>query len=147
MAGSSATRFADRCRSRPARVLRQGAWRQAPLAAIALLAAACGEVPTRAVEDAARAEPGQSQRRSLETIFYRGNPLPPMPAAAEMAAAAREVAAAAPWERELLRSMYPADPESWALALRDTDGDGVRDFRVSDYYGRWLEGDTDIDEP
>jgi hypothetical protein len=115
------------------------------LVAVTALAGACSDTPTRTALDPALQEPGQAQRRSLETIFYRGNPLPPMPDAAEVAAASRQVAAASPWERELLEALYPDDPESWALALRDSDHDGIKDYRVSDYYGRWLEGDTDID--
>ena len=50
-----------------------------------------------------------------------------------------------PWEQELLESLYPDDPALWAYATRDSDEDGVFDFRVSDYYGRFLEGDTDLD--
>ena len=50
-----------------------------------------------------------------------------------------------PWESDLLTSLYPGDEELWAYAIRDTDGDGIKDFRVSDYYGRFLEGDTDVD--
>jgi hypothetical protein len=32
-----------------------------------------------------------------------------------------------------------------ALAVRDTDRDGVPDYRVSDYFGKFLEGDVDVD--
>lgn len=50
------------------------------------------------------ADAADLQRATLDTIFYRGNPLPPQP-----------------------------------------DADGVKDYRISDYYGRFLEGDTDVD--
>lgn len=32
-----------------------------------------------------------------------------------------------------------------ALAVRDSDGDGVPDYRVSDYFGKFMEGDLDLD--
>ena len=88
---------------------------------------------------------GELQRQSLAHLFFRGNPLPPRPSDDEMKAARRRVRRARRWERRLLEQLYPDDVELWAYAVRDTDGDGVLDFRVSDYYGRFLEGDTDLD--
>jgi hypothetical protein len=85
------------------------------------------------------------QRNSLSTLFYRGNPLPPRPSDEEMATTRRRVRRARRWERRLLKQLYPDDVELWVYATRDSDGDGVLDFRVSDYYGRFLEGDTDLD--
>lgn len=32
-----------------------------------------------------------------------------------------------------------------ALAVRDSDGDGIPDYMVSDYFGKFMEGDIDID--
>ncbi len=32
-----------------------------------------------------------------------------------------------------------------ALAVRDSDGDGITDYTVSDYFGKFMEGDIDID--
>jgi len=32
-----------------------------------------------------------------------------------------------------------------ALAVRDADSDGVPDYRVSDYFGKFMEGDVDLD--
>ncbi len=32
-----------------------------------------------------------------------------------------------------------------ALAVRDIDGNGVPDYRISDYYGKFMEGDVDVD--
>jgi hypothetical protein len=85
------------------------------------------------------------QLESLGHVYYRDTPMPAMPDAAEAGEAARRVAAAQPWERELLTALYPEAPSLWALAIRDTDGDGIKDYRVSDFYGRFLEGDTDAD--
>ena len=72
--------------------------------------------------------------------------MPPVPDDDEKAQARARLEAADTFERELLTELYPADPEAWALATRDTDGDGLFDFRVSDYYGRFMEGDTDLDD-
>jgi len=90
-------------------------------------------------------ELGQLQRESLSHLFFSDNPLPPPPSAEEIEKARHRVRRARRWERRLLRQLYPDDAELWAYAIRDTDADGVLDFRVSDYYGRFLEGDTDLD--
>jgi hypothetical protein len=85
------------------------------------------------------------QRASLSSVFYTGNPLPVAPSAAELEEARARVNSSLPWEAELLESLYPGDHELWVYATRDSDGDGLLDFWVSDYYGRFLEGDTDLD--
>ena len=90
-------------------------------------------------------EGGELQRQSLRQVYYRNGPMPPKPGEDELARAKSAVDDARPWERALLRQLYPEDVELWAYAIRDTDADGVNDFRVSDYYGRFLEGDTDVD--
>ena len=91
------------------------------------------------------ADPGELQRDSLSNLFFRGNPLPPPATDEEIAATRKRVRRARRWERHLLKQLYPKDFELWVYATRDTDADGVLDFRVSDYYGRFLEGDTDLD--
>ncbi len=88
---------------------------------------------------------GELQRESLSNLFFRGNPLPPQPSDEELAITRRQLRRARRWERRLLKQLYPDDVELWVYATRDTDADGVLDFRVSDYYGRFLEGDTDLD--
>jgi hypothetical protein len=90
-------------------------------------------------------ESGELQRESLRNVYYRNGPSPPVPDRAELALARAAVKNAQRWERDVLLEVYPGDVELWAYAIRDTDGDGVFDFRVSDYYGRFLEGDTDVD--
>ena len=106
------------------------------LAIAAALLSACGP----AGKDAA-----DLQRESLRNLYYKDGPVPPAPGEAELARAVATVNDAQPWEQALLTELYPEDSELWAYAIRDTDGDGVHDFRVSDYFGRFLEGDTDID--
>ncbi len=90
-------------------------------------------------------ETGELQRDSLRHVYYANGPLPPVPTEAERTRAEAAVRNADPWERDLLAELYPGDVELWAYAIRDSDGDGIVDFRVSDYYGRFLEGDTDVD--
>ena len=46
---------------------------------------------------------------------------------------------------DLLDEFYGIRDGLKALAVRDTDGDGVPDYRVSDYYGKFSEGDVDVD--
>ena len=87
----------------------------------------------------------QQQRDSLDVVFYRDNARPPMPTAQELQLARDKIQAAEPWERELLQALYPEDEELITLAIRDSDADGIFDFRISDYYGRFMEGDTDLD--
>ena len=90
-------------------------------------------------------EYAELQRESLRYLYYRDGPLPPTPDQDELNRAEAAVDRAPPWERAALQELYPGDVELWAYAIRDSDGDGVHDFRVSDYYGRFLEGDTDLD--
>ncbi|TNF70519.1 MAG: hypothetical protein EP299_13890 [Acidobacteria bacterium] len=85
------------------------------------------------------------QRESLAAVFYRGNPLPPPPTDLELKEIRTKARKAPRWERRLLKRLYGRDRELWVYATRDSDGDGIFDFRVSDYYGRFLEGDTDLD--
>ena len=85
------------------------------------------------------------QHESLAAVFYRGNPLPPPPTDLELQKTRAKVRQARRWERRLLKQLYSRDRELWVYATRDSDGDGILDFRVSDYYGRFLEGDTDLD--
>ncbi|MGB5889680.1 MAG: hypothetical protein WBH75_06855 [Thermoanaerobaculia bacterium] len=87
----------------------------------------------------------EQQRESLAAVFYRGNPMPPPPTDLELEEARTMVRRAPRWERRLLKQLYGRDRELWVYATRDSDGDGILDFRVSDYYGRFLEGDTDLD--
>ena len=110
------------------------------LIVIALILPGCGSAP-----DSKQNPYAQQQRQSLSVVFYRGNPLPKRPTADELDDTRERIRTAKPWEQSLLEELYPDDPELWVYATRDSDGDGLLDFRVSDYYGRFLEGDTDLD--
>jgi len=46
---------------------------------------------------------------------------------------------------DLLDELYGTRDDLEALAVRDRDGDGIPDYRVSDYFGKLAEGDVDVD--
>jgi len=107
---------------------------------LALLLSGCGSPHDSQQNDFAK-----QQRVSLGNVFFHGNPLPNPPTTAELNNIRDRLQAAKSWEQSLLKELYPDDPELWVYATRDSDGDGRLDFWVSDYYGRFLEGDTDLD--
>ena len=95
--------------------------------------------------DPAAEVPADSQWNTLNHIYYQVNPLPAKPGAAELREASIRLEEANEWERQLLTQLFSGDESLQALAIRDLDGDGIQDYRISDYYGRFLEGDTDVD--
>lgn len=117
----------------------------AALAAVLVTACAGMDRAGDGLDAAAQERLAPEQEVSLDFVLYGGNPRPPAPSATERERARGRIAAAPRWEAELLRSLYPDDGALQTLAVRDTDGDGVPDFRISDYFGRFLEGDTDLD--
>ena len=90
---------------------------------------------------------GPKQVKTLEYIFYRGNPTPVMPLDPEIDAFKDKFLKldTASLERRLLRKVYHDRYDLMALSARDTDGDGIRDFRVEQYFGKFSEGDLDLD--
>jgi hypothetical protein len=46
---------------------------------------------------------------------------------------------------DYLDELYGRRDDLKALALRDSDSNGIPDFRASDYYGKFMEGDIDVD--
>ena len=46
---------------------------------------------------------------------------------------------------EYLDEFYGSRNDLKALAARDSDGDNVPDYTVSDYFGKFMEGDIDVD--
>ncbi len=44
-----------------------------------------------------------------------------------------------------LDEFYGRRDDLKALAFRDSDGDGLPDYRISDYFGKFMEGDLDVD--
>jgi hypothetical protein len=109
------------------------------------IASLCTVVACATRVDPAAEPPADPQRNTLNHVYYQGNPLPAMPDAAEIREANFRLENANEWERELLTELFPGDASLQALAIRDLDGDGIQDYRISDYYGRILEGDADVD--
>ena len=102
-----------------------------------------------------RVQPTDAHLRSLSYVFYDGNPMPPMPTAAEIQVAKDAVAAYIATDRyadrdyedpaDYLERFFGDSGVHLALAMRDSDGDGVRDYRLNLYFGMFYEGDADID--
>lgn len=87
----------------------------------------------------------RQQRASLGVVYRAGGDPPVMPDAEEIGRF-HDVRSRFDVEAlDYLDEFYGAHDELKALALRDSDGDGVPDFRVSDYYGKFMEGDVDLD--
>lgn len=92
-----------------------------------------------------RSRLGDEQRESLRYVFYEHTPAPPKPTAGEIAALEHDLEHAPPVEIEELRRLFGQDLELLAYATRDTDRDGVLDYRISEYHGKFFEGDVDLD--
>jgi hypothetical protein len=90
-------------------------------------------------------ELAEAQRRSLRHVFYRNNDAPPLPTPAELRRLDRDLATAPPVEVQELRDLFYGDNELLVYATRDSDGDGILDFRISEYRGKFFEGDLDLD--
>lgn len=88
----------------------------------------------------------EAQLASLRQVYSRDTPAPPSPTPDELSGVAGVLEAGPEEERAYLEEYYRQDKDLLVFATRDSDGDGVRDYRVSDYYGKFLEGDIDVDE-
>ncbi len=88
---------------------------------------------------------GAAQRASLSYVFYRDNAMPRPPRDRELRRLDRDFAEAPPAEVEELRALFGDDRELLVYATRDSDGDGILDYRISEYHGKFFEGDLDVD--
>src|SRR5690606_17929856 len=88
----------------------------------------------------------QLQRQTLKNLFYKSNPLPP-PMTEKEKTVTKELLAEndSNEEIDLLRKIFGREYDLITYATRDSDGDGVLDFRVGTDDGRFYEGDLDID--
>lgn len=102
-------------------------------------------VEPAAPRELAPSDRAQAQRASLRHVFYRNNDAPPPPTAAELRRLERDLATAPPVEVQELRDLFGDDIELLAYATRDSDNDGVLDYRISEYRGKFFEGDLDLD--
>jgi hypothetical protein len=120
----------------------QGSWRQAFAEKLAALRE--GRVDRPLLH--------RQQLASLRYVYYRAHdaeqrkalarPLPDEAETARFLAMREGVESEA---LDLLDEFYGVRDGLKALAVRDTDGDGIPDYRVSDYYGKFSEGDVDVD--
>ena len=90
---------------------------------------------------------GPKQLKTLDYVFYRANKTPILPLDKEIDAFKDKFLKldAASLERRLLRKVYHDRYDLMTLATRDTDGDGIRDYRACQYFGKFSEGDLDLD--
>lgn len=97
-----------------------------------------------------------NHHKGLSHIFSTGNQMPFLPSETEIEAITSKVkdyekdnpsGVTEGWETQAdyLRRFFGKNKRLWALAHRDSDGDGIRDYRVSTYFGLFFEGDLDID--
>jgi len=99
-----------------------------------------------------RPELHPDQVASLEMVYYRANDEASATALEVVLPGGDEVARYREHRgrmndeaRAILDDVYGADERLKALAVRDSDGDGLADYRVSDYFGKFSEGDVDVD--
>ena len=87
----------------------------------------------------------RDQVDSLRGVHYAGAPIAVLPDDEETARFRKLRASTESEALDYLDKLHGDRDRLKALALRDSDGDGVPDFRVSDYYGKFMEGDLDLD--
>ena len=96
----------------------------------------------------------RQQIRSLDYVYYRppgsglavGDPLDvPLPQGDELAAYHALYEQSDAEALAYLDQLYGKRDDLKALAIRDSDGDGLPDYQVSDYFGKFMEGDLDGD--
>ena len=116
------------------------------LLGLVAMSSACASFHTEVV--APELTPGvqrEEQLSSLRYLYYRNTPAPPPPTETELAGIEGVLEPAPEDERDYLEEYYKNARDLLVFATRDSDGDGVHDYRVSDYYGKFLEGDIDVD--
>lgn len=104
-----------------------------------------GPLVPNSVLELGASERAEDQRSSLSHVFYRNNDAPPTPTTAELRELERKLEQAPELEVRELRELFGNDLELLAYATRDSDGDGVLDYRISEYRGKFFEGDVDVD--
>jgi len=99
-----------------------------------------------------RPELHPEQIRSLSLVYYRARDAAqaaslevPLPGDDEVARYRQQRDRMNEEARAILDDVYGANERLKALAIRDSDGDGLADYRISDYFGKFSEGDLDVD--
>ncbi len=92
----------------------------------------------------------QQQINSLRSVFYVGNPMP-KPMSSDELLLLEKLKNINPDTIDRLNEVYFGNQYLMALAIRDTDSDGVPDYRISDeeygvkFLGKFYAGDPDVD--
>jgi len=86
----------------------------------------------------------------ISNIFYTNSPAPKEVTQEEIDKAISLVEKTRAHEKKVFIEYLTFDDKTpdyklWALAIRDTDNDGIRDYVVDEYSGKFREGDFDID--
>ena len=90
------------------------------------------------------------QYNSLKNIYFADNQSPLNPTVSEIQRVDNLLATSTK-EMQRLGELYRGNKLLIALAIRDSDNDGVQDYRISDeeegykFLGRFYEGDNDVD--
>ncbi len=101
--------------------------------------------PAYAQEDPCADIDVTTKEDSLKAIYYRGGTLPAAPSAAELQALQQLKADTAhPARTKFLEDAFPDNEILQAFAVRDRDGDGISDYRISSC-GLFRENDPDVD--
>jgi len=89
----------------------------------------------------------EAQLLSIKNALYRGSPEPPPPTKPELKRIKQLLKDPKHrYSAEVLRKHYGSNYDLMAYAYRDSDQDGVLDYRIaSTINGRFYEGDIDID--
>jgi len=92
------------------------------------------------------------QVQSLSRVYYRAPPgidasslVVQLPGEEEVARYRQQRERMNEEALAILDDVYGTSDSLKALAIRDSDGDGLADYRISDYYGKFSEGDLDVD--
>ena len=85
------------------------------------------------------------QARSVNIVFHLGQSEVNLPDETETELYLRLRQHTESEALDYLDELYGRRDDLKALALRDSDSNGVPDFRASDYYGKFMEGDIDVD--
>jgi hypothetical protein len=85
------------------------------------------------------------QLDSLRAVYYRGGELPPDPSPAEISKL-RQLKADPNLKKDavFLDTAFPSNEKLQAIAIRDHDGDGIKDYRINTC-GVFRENDPDAD--
>jgi hypothetical protein len=88
----------------------------------------------------------QRQYAELSWVYFRNNPLPDEVTEQEREQVKQAYLLDANTEEiKILQHLFGTDLNLAAYVMRDSDADGINDYKVVEYYGKIVELDTDVD--